>query len=246
LFLFFFANRRAALVNTALGLFNEKLSPKEKFDLLFEMARLLTVLSESDFETLPVEHLVGSARQFLSSPSRSLRAAALRTLRHLQRIPRALDAMLKMKVPLFVAQSLRTPHDDERLQALLWVREFFSHNCDRLPLVVLRTLVSIVESKNDKITRACLECLCEICVRAPQLVASIGAFRTLFSCIVDPMFIGYASHPPPPTPYCPQLVADQFRFTGRVGDGCFVCFEPARHAHACPLSRCSTRAQPAA
>ena len=140
--------------------------------------------------TNPKPHIF-SLRIPLVHESTEIRAATLRTLRHLTTTSEAAKAVTTLNIHYLISRCLDIELDNkiERLQALKICRnlaliqmgEFF-------PEILLRSLVSIAEEgkkEDDRFYRAALALLCEISVVNPLLFIDTGGVKVLTYCLLD-------------------------------------------------------------
>ena len=135
-----------------------------------------------------------SLRIPLVHESTDVRAATIRTLRHLIKTSDDCQALVTFNMHYLIARCLDIELDNkvERIQALKLARSLFyqANNGQQYlpPLILLRSIVAIAEEgkkEDDRLYRAALAILCEISVLCPLLFIEAGGVKALTFCLLD-------------------------------------------------------------
>eukprot|EP01132_Coremiostelium_polycephalum_P001142 gene1142-1449_t len=121
-----------------------------------------------------------------------MRTSALRCIRYYTTNSKFIQDILNLKIQYFITRSLeRDKHSEtERIQALKLVRSIMEIDCSLMPHCIVKSLVAIAENQEDNFCRVCLETLCEISIRNPQISSHSNGIRTLFDAVLDPFYQG--------------------------------------------------------
>lgn len=147
--------------------------------------------TEEDEDGLRLQEIMLCLRIPLINESTEIRAATLRTLRHLLRTSESAQAITTLNIHYLISRCLDIELDNkiERLQALKLCRSLaFVQQGQYFPMILLKSLVAIAEegkSKDDRYYRAALGLLCEISVVHPLLFIEAGGVKTLTYCLLD-------------------------------------------------------------
>lgn len=119
-----------------------------------------------------------------------IRAAALRSLRHLVRSPADLLLFNALQLPDLVCRSLDIilKNDEERAQALKLIRRMLIVEPSLITPSVVRCLVSLSEGgaeSNDRMLRSCLAVLCEFGVLHPKLLICCGGVSAITRNVLE-------------------------------------------------------------
>lgn len=119
-----------------------------------------------------------------------IRAAALRSLRHLVRSPDDLILFNALQLPDLVCRSLDIilKNDEERAQALKLIRRMLVVDAALIVPSVVRCLVSLSEGgaeTNDRMLRSCLAVLCEFGVLHPKLLICCGGVSAITRNVLE-------------------------------------------------------------
>lgn len=119
-----------------------------------------------------------------------IRAAALRSLRHLIRTRPDLELFNALQLPDLVCRSLDIilKNDEERAQALKLLRRMLIVDPFQIVPSVVRCLVSLSEGgaeTNDRMLRSCLAVLCEFGVLHPKLLICCGGVSAITRNVLE-------------------------------------------------------------
>ncbi|XP_065198170.1 rapamycin-insensitive companion of mTOR-like [Sycon ciliatum] len=139
------------------------------------LAKLLNPLSALRCLCIPIVNANGAAR-----------AAALRALRYLMVTQELHDAVLDIKLDIFIVRSLDqdVTKEAERLQAIKLIRTMMLLQPLNFPLSFGRAVVSIAESTQDSLCQSALSILCELAVLNPRMASMCGGIRAIHIGIV--------------------------------------------------------------
>ena len=132
-----------------------------------------------------------SLRIPLVHESTDVRAATVRTLRHLIKTSEDSQALVTFNMHYLIARCLDIELDNkvERIQALKLARNLlYQGKGQDLPMILLRSIVAIAEEgkkEDDRLYRAALAILCEISVVCPLLFIEAGGVKALTFCLLD-------------------------------------------------------------
>ncbi|CAG8628166.1 8090_t:CDS:10, partial [Acaulospora morrowiae] len=140
--------------------------------------------------TYPAEPFLRGLRFCVTDSVKEVRIAGYRALRYLIADITTLDQIISLHYDMFFMRSLsKEPrsHNDEREQVIKIVRTFsdVTDGTKRIPIGVLRCIVSIAEQLDDKLRNICLETLAEIMIREPILITRCGGMRILLQALMD-------------------------------------------------------------
>ncbi|EGG19479.1 hypothetical protein DFA_00056 [Cavenderia fasciculata] len=154
------------------------------FDLKKSIQDLTTIV--------PYTQFLKSVRIFLATPPKTMRTSALRVIRYYTTNSKFIQEIVSLKIHYFITRCLeRDKHSEtERIQALKLVRTIMEIDCSLMPPCIVKSLVAIAENQEDNFCRVCLETLCEISIRNPQVSSHSNGIRTLFDSVLDPFYQG--------------------------------------------------------
>ncbi|KYR02655.1 cytosolic regulator of adenylyl cyclase [Tieghemostelium lacteum] len=139
-----------------------------------------------------ITQFIKSVRIFLATPPKTMRTSALRVLKFYTCDSKFIKELINLNVHYFITRSMeRDKHSEaERIQALKLIRTIMELDCSLMPHSIVKALVAISENQEDTFCRVCLETLCEISIRNPQVSSHCGGIRTLFDSVLDPFYQG--------------------------------------------------------
>lgn len=142
-------------------------------------------------EGLKLKEIMLCLRIPLVHESADVRAAALRSLRHLTKTLEDVEAILRLNIHYLITRCLDIELDNkvERIQALKLARSIALIGQGKLfPMILLRSIVSIAEggkTDDDRLYRAALALLCEMSVISPNIFIDSGGVKALSFCLLD-------------------------------------------------------------
>ncbi|GAA5853920.1 hypothetical protein JCM9279_007602 [Rhodotorula babjevae] len=169
----------------------------ERVQLMDEVVEVVEQFPFLKLEISLEEHLSSIMACLADSAGKDVRAATYRLVRHL--LVDASDAVRlnEHHLPLFLVRSLSrdAKHDHEKTQALRLVRALIAlagpslgHGREVVPVSVLRGVVALAETPEERLRVAALETLGELVIRnLPLLVASEG-LRVVLQALADGPF----------------------------------------------------------
>jgi len=140
----------------------------------------------SEFHSLPL--FPKAVGYLIGSDHKTIRTAALRVLR-MYMTPLLLQQLtLNLKLGYFISRCMEREKGDtvERVEAIKLVRDMFKLNPSLIPIIVMRSLISIANSPLDGFSRVCLETVAEIALQNLALVAVCNGIKALFCAAVNP------------------------------------------------------------
>ncbi|XP_059617891.1 rapamycin-insensitive companion of mTOR [Phlebotomus argentipes] len=166
-------------------------SEHKRLNLLNALVKLLQQVREPQSLGFSVEDFLYCISPSLVHPFTQVRAAALRAVRHLMSSPKDVQSFNDLQLSHLVCRSLDIvlKNEEERVQALKLIRRMLSLASHLISPVIVRCLVSLVESGSedgDRMLRSCLAVLCEFGVLNPVLLIVCGGVsaitRNLLEC----------------------------------------------------------------
>ncbi|XP_034242434.1 rapamycin-insensitive companion of mTOR [Thrips palmi] len=136
------------------------------------------------------EELLCCLRASLIHEATQVRAAGLRAVRYLITDENDVRILIRLQIPSLIARSLdlALKNDLERIQAMRIMRRFLAISPSNFPVSLLRCLISLANGAteaNDRMLRASLAVLSEICVLNPFLFIKCGGITSLVRNILD-------------------------------------------------------------
>jgi len=186
------AELKKQILNALQILDDKSLNFKIKLDYINKLVEYKKNISDLSKFGIANTTFLKSVRIFLSTPPKTMRTSALRVIRYYTSNSKFIQDIIACKIPYFITRSLeRDKHSEaERVQALKLIRTIMEIDCSLVPHCVVKALVAISENQEDNFCRVCLETLCEISIRNPQISSHCGGIRTLFDAILDPFYQG--------------------------------------------------------
>ena len=143
------------------------------------------------YEGLRLKEILLCLRIPLVHESSDVRAATIRTLRHLIKTSEDSQALVTFNMHYLIARCLDIELDNkvERIQALKLARNLlYQGQGQDLPMILLRSIVAVAEEgkkEDDRLYRAALAILCEISIVSPLLFIEAGGVKALTFCLLD-------------------------------------------------------------
>lgn len=136
------------------------------------------------------EELLCCLRTSLVHEGTQVRAAGLRAIRYILQDENDIRVLIQLQIPSLIARSLDLAlrNDLERIQAIRIMRRILAISPSHFPVSLLRCLVSLANGAaeaNDRMLRASLAVLCEICVLNPLIFIKCGGITPLVRNILE-------------------------------------------------------------
>lgn len=136
------------------------------------------------------QELLCCLRASLIHEATQVRAAGIRAIRYLLQDENDVRVLIRLQIPSLISRSLDLAlrNDLERIQAVRFMRRLLSVSPSNFPVSLLRCLIALgngAAEANDRMLRASLAVLCEICVLNPSLFIKCGGITPLVRNILD-------------------------------------------------------------
>nr|KAJ3422659.1 hypothetical protein HK105_007090 [Polyrhizophydium stewartii] len=127
-------------------------------------------------------------RLCLGDTTKEIRVATYKIMRILVS-PSSVRILFSSHIDLFIIRTLiRDPrYDSEREQAIRFIRACIEEpeGPHFVPMSVVRALAAIAEQLDDRFRTICLETICELAVRHPELACFSGGTKAMFAALLD-------------------------------------------------------------
>ncbi|GAA6053956.1 hypothetical protein JCM3770_004640 [Rhodotorula araucariae] len=181
-------------VRSLLGRLGQSDDVVERVRAMDEVVEALEPFPALKVEIALEDHLASVMACLADSAGMDVRAATYRLLRHL-----VVDASNALHLndahlPLFLVRSLArdAKYDHEKAHALRLVRALLSHagttlahGCEVVPVAVLRAVVALAETPEEKLRLAALETLGELVIRNLPLLVACEGLRVVLQTLAD-------------------------------------------------------------
>lgn len=136
---------------------------------------------------VPVKTVLTNLRRIAADGERNVRAQAFRAIRYILVDRDCVKEFFSLNIDVFVARALERDEKYvwERMQALKLVRCIMHIDPSLMTRTILQALVSVAETPKDDFRRLCLDCIRELVIVNPALVASCNGIRLIVSAILD-------------------------------------------------------------
>ncbi|XP_071486718.1 rapamycin-insensitive companion of mTOR-like [Diadema antillarum] len=166
------------------------LTKGKKLGHLNNFVKLINHVPNFDQFGYSIAEIVCCLRLALVHPSKEVRGAGVRALRHLIQDESAVQAMVALHVDRLLVRSLDIcqQNDVERIQALRFIRRILTVAPAYCPLSLVHVLVAISnngEKERDRMRNACVATLCELAVLNPAAFAAARGLGALVRNILD-------------------------------------------------------------
>ncbi|KAK3927944.1 Rapamycin-insensitive companion of mTOR [Frankliniella fusca] len=136
------------------------------------------------------EELLCCLRTSLIHEATQVRAAGLRAIRYLLEDENDIRILIQLQIPSLIARSLDLTlrNDLERIQSIRIMRRILAISPSHFPVSLLRCLISLANGAaeaNDRMLRASLAVLCEICVLNPLSFIKCGGITPMIRNILE-------------------------------------------------------------
>jgi len=155
---------------------------------LVKLLKSCEVLDNVEELQIDFKQLFRWIRPLVMAEDSLVRTVAFRVMRHSILEREALDAMLDLRIHLFIVRSLdcEESHELERMEALKLVRKMLEMDYSMIPRGVVRSLVAIAMHPDDGLRGVVLETLRQLAMQDTLMVAECQGIRAIVQAIVDP------------------------------------------------------------
>ncbi|KAI9228785.1 MAG: Rapamycin-insensitive companion of mTOR, N-term-domain-containing protein [Piptocephalis tieghemiana] len=163
---------------------------QERLELLLRVARSGASARRDGEKWTPYRDIVRVCRRYCADALMEVRAVAYRTLRLSLTQPDDVYALFRHGVNVFLIRSLArdVKHEVEREQAIRLIRaciDLGERATAHLPVGPVRALVAMAEHADEPFRNLCLETLCELAIRDPELTVESGGLRVMLHVLVE-------------------------------------------------------------
>jgi rapamycin-insensitive companion of mTOR len=158
---------------------------------LKEDLKLILTEDNAD-EMLRIDHIVKLIRQMLVHRSSYIRAAAVRSMRHLFRVLDVSRCFWKYHCyyflsPMFFVDKRQDKEKRQIIELMRQITKKFS-DAEAVPVLLVKGLVSVAENPEDPYSATSTEILRDLLVKNPYAVSTAGGTKILLSAVIDPKF----------------------------------------------------------
>ncbi|KAJ1336962.1 hypothetical protein BSLG_006722 [Batrachochytrium salamandrivorans] len=156
---------------------------------IFDLVKRCTLVTDTPAPLLSSEPILQKLRLCLGDPIKDIRVATYKILRALVSADTVKTFFHRHHLDLFIIRTLirDARYDSEREQAIRFIRAFLDETdgSQLIPMSIVRSLVAIAEQIDDRFRNVCLETICEIAVRNPELACHSGGTKVMLSALLD-------------------------------------------------------------
>ncbi|KAL2912185.1 hypothetical protein HK105_208318 [Polyrhizophydium stewartii] len=165
-----------------------RLDALAKVQSVFDLVRRTIPNHEATDPLLVTESVIKRQALISASAGTEIRVATYKIMRILVS-PSSVRILFSSHIDLFIIRTLiRDPrYDSEREQAIRFIRACIEEpeGPHFVPMSVVRALAAIAEQLDDRFRTICLETICELAVRHPELACFSGGTKAMFAALLD-------------------------------------------------------------